>query len=256
MGFNGAAVASVIAEFAGMLIVYTVIFKKQLKQKYNLFSDFSFNKKTTSAILSLSAPLVVQFAISLITWLVFFILLEEYGERAKAISNAMRNVFTVTGVFIWAFATTTTIMVSNLIGQGLQNKVITAINKIMTLSITTTVIMLSLLNIFPQQFLNIFDQNAEFVYEAIPVIRVVSLGLLTMSISIIWLNAVTGTGKTKMNLLIEVIAILFYTLYIYLVMIKWKLSLAMAWTNEMVYWISIFSIAFWYIKSGRWKKLG
>ena len=63
----------------------------------------------------------------------------------------------------------------------------------------------------------------------------------------------TGTGKTKMNLLIEVVAVFFYIIYIYLVMIKWKLSLAMAWTNEFVYWTVIFAIAFWYIKSGKWK---
>ena len=253
LGFNGAAVASVIAEFIGMTIVYIVIFKKQLKKKFHLFSDFSFDKKSTNSILKISAPLVLQFAISLITWLVFFILLEQYGERAKAISNAMRNVFSVAGIFIWAFATTTNTMVSNLIGQNLQHKVISAINKIMKLSFTSALIMMSLLNIFTRQFLTIFNQDAEFVNEAIPVIRIVSIGMLAMSISVVWLNAVTGTGKTKMNLLIEVVAIIFYTLYIYFVMIRWKLSLVMAWTNELVYWSVIFVIAFWFIKSGRWK---
>lgn len=253
LGFNGAAVASVIAEFTGMSIVYIVIFKKQLKKKFNLFSDFSYHKKVAGSILNISAPLVLQFAISLITWLVFFILLEDYGETAKAISNAMRNVFGIFGIFIWAFATTTNIMVSNLIGQGLHNKVITAINKIIKLSFSSALIMVSLLNIFPQYFLRIFGQNTYFINEAIPVIRVVSVGLLAMSISAVWLNSVTGTGKTKMNLLIEVIAIIFYGIYIYLVMIKWKLSLAMAWTNEIVYWGVIFSIAFWFIKSGKWK---
>ena len=254
LGFNGAAVASVIAECTGMSIVYIVIFKKQLKKKFNLFSDFSYDRKTTSSILKVSAPLVLQFAISLITWLVFFILLEQYGERAKAISNAMRNVFGIVGIFIWAFATTTNTMVSNLIGQNLQGKVVSAIIKIMRLSFIFTLIMVSLLNIFPAQFLNMFGQNAEFVNEAVPVIRIISLAMLCMSISTVWLNAVTGTGKTKMNLLIEVVAIIFYIIYIYLVMIKWKLSLAMAWTNEFVYWTVIFVIAFWFIKSGRWKK--
>jgi Na+-driven multidrug efflux pump len=255
LGFNGAAVASVIAECTGMLIVYIVIFKKQLKKKFDLFSDFSYDKETTTAILRISAPLVLQFAISLITWLVFFILLENYGERAKAISNAMRNVFGIVGIFIWAFATTTNTMVSNLIGQNLQDKVVTAIIKIMRLSFTFTLIMISLLNVFPEQFLNMFGQNTEFVHDAIPVIRIISIAMLCMSISTVWLNAVTGTGKTKMNLLIEVAAIIFYVIYIYLVMIRWKLSLAMAWTNEFVYWTVIFCIAFWFIKSGRWKQV-
>ena len=253
LGFNGAAVASVIAEFTGMSIVYIVIFKQGLKKKFNLFSDFSYHKTTSRSILKIAAPLVGQFAISLITWLIFFILLENYGERAKAISNAMRNVFSIAGIFIWAFASTTNTMVSNLIGQGLQNNVIMAIKKIMVLNVSATFIMLGILNLFPQYFLNIFGQDEAFIHEAIPVVRIVSFGMLIMSIAVIWLNAVTGTGKTKMNLLIELIAIICYLIYIYLVMVKFKLSLTMAWTNELVYWLVIFLIAFWYIKSGRWK---
>ncbi len=255
LGFNGAAVASVIAEFAGMLIVYIVIFKKGFKKKFNLFSDFSYHKTTSRSILKMAAPLVLQFAISLITWLIFFILLENYGDRAKAISNAMRNVFSIVGIFIWAFASTTNTMVSNLIGQGLQNKVIMVIKKIMILNVSATLIMLGILNLFPQQFLTWFGQDAAFIQDAIPVVRIVSLGMLMMSIAVIWLNAVTGTGKTKMNLLIELIAIICYLIYIYLVMVKFKLSLTMAWTNEIVYWVVIFAIAFWFIKSGRWKTI-
>jgi len=255
LGFNGAAYASVLAEFAGMLLVLLVIYKKGLKKKFNLFSDLSYDRKTSKTILQISAPLVLQFAISLATWLVFFILLEAYGDRAKAISNAMRNVFGIVGIFIWAFASATNTMVSNLIGQGLQTKVISAINKIMKLSFLLTLCLVSILNIFPQQFLQLFGQTEAFVTEAFPVIRIISAGMLLMSIAAVWLNAVTGTGRTKMNLLIEFAAITGYILYIYFVMIKYQLSLTIAWTNEFVYWSIIFGIAFWYMKSGKWKQV-
>lgn len=253
LGFNGAAVASVIAEITGFAIVYIVIFKQGLKKKFGLFANLSYNKKENRSILQVAVPLVGQFAISLITWLVFFILLENYGERAKAISNAMRNVFGFVGIFIWAFASTTNMMVSNLIGQQLQNNVIIVINKIMGLSISATFIMVAVLNIFPGYFLSIYGQDTAFIHEAIPVIRIISIGMLGMSVATIWLNAVTGTGKTKMNLLIELTAIICYLIYIYFVMVKWKLSLTMAWTNEFVYWAAIFSISYWFIKSGKWK---
>lgn len=253
LGFNGAAVASVIAEFGGMAIVYIVIFRQGLKRKFNLFNSFSYNKVISSSILKIATPLVLQFAISLITWLVFFILLEAYGEEAKAISNVMRNLFGFVGIFVWAFASTSNTMVSNLIGQGLQSHVIAAIKKIMVLSVSATIVMAGLLNLFPQHFLMLFGQNEAFVHDAIPVIRIISVGMIGMSIAIVWLNAVTGTGKTTMNVLIELSAIICYIIYIYLVMIKFKLSLTIAWTNEFVYWTVIFSLAFWYIKSGRWK---
>ncbi len=38
-------------------------------------------------------------------------------------------------------------------------------------------------------------------------------------------------------------------------MVKFKLSLTMALTNDIVYWVVIFDIAFWFIKSGRWKTI-
>lgn len=253
LGFNGAAVASVIAEITGVAIVYIVIFKQGLKRKFNLFSNLSYSSAESKTILKVAMPLVAQFALSLITWLIFFILLEDYGERAKAISNAMRNVFGFAGIFIWAFASTANMMVSNLIGQQLQNMVIIAINKIMRLSVTATFIMLAILNLFPAYFLKMYGQNDAFIIDAIPVVRILSIGMLGISIATVWLNAVTGTGKTKMNLLIELIAIICYLIYIYFVMVKWKLSLTIAWTNELVYWAAIFSISYWFIKSGRWK---
>jgi Na+-driven multidrug efflux pump len=166
----------------------------------------------------------------------------------------MRNVFGILGVFMWAFASASNIMVSNLIGQNLQHKVLPAINKIMLLSVSATFVLLTLLNLFPQAFFGLFGQSADFVHEAIPVLRVISLAMLCMSIGTVWINAVTGTGKTKMNLFIELVAVIFYLIYIYIVMIRLKLSLPIVWTNEFVYWIIIFSISFWYMRSGRWKQ--
>ena len=248
LGFNGAAFASVFAECSGMIIVFIVIFKQGLKNKFSLFTSFRYNKTVSRSILKMALPLVAQFFISLITWLIFFILLESYGERAKAISNTMRNIFGIVGVFIWAFASTSNTMVSNLIGQGLQSKVISAINKIMLLSVLSTLAILTLLNLFPEYFLQLFGQSEEFIQDAIPVIMVTSVGMLAMSVATIWLNAVTGSGKTSVNLLIEMIAVLVYLVYIYFVMVRYQMSLAMAWTNELVYWAVIFISAWLFIK--------
>lgn len=252
LGFNGAAVASVIAEFAGMCIVYLVIFKKGFQAKFQLFTNFSHHAVTARSILDRSAPLVMQYIISLTTWLVFFILLEQYGDRAKAISNAMRNVFGIVGVFIWAFASTSNTVVSNLIGQGMHEKVLPAVKRIALFSFACTFLMAGLLNLFPGAFLNLFQQDIDFVSEAIPIIRVISAGMLVMSLAAVWLNAVTGTGKTRMNLFIELAAVIMYIIYIYVVMVDMRLSLAWAWTNEFIYWITILSISYYYMRSKKW----
>ncbi|MEQ1555158.1 MAG: MATE family efflux transporter [Ferruginibacter sp.] len=253
MGFNGAAVASVIAEFTGVIVVLIVLHFSGIKNKYNLLKSFAFNKEINTQILKISAPLVAQYVLSVTTWLVFFLLLEGRGENAKAISNVMRNVFGLAGIFVWAFASTCNNMVSNLMGQSREAEILPAIKKITLWSIFFCTIPLILLNIFPNLFFTMFGQNKLFVAEGIAVIRMVSLGMLFMSIANVWLNGVTGTGKTKTNLAIEIVAITFYLLYTLYFTKMHYISLAIAWSNEFVYWSITFIMSFLYLRSGKWK---
>jgi MATE family multidrug resistance protein len=254
MGFNGAALASVIAEAVGFLVVFAVLYQTGLKKKYQLLKDLAYNKIISKAIIKVSAPLVAQYVISVTTWLIFFFLIESRGNVLdKAISNVMRNVFGLAGVFVWAFASTSNVVVSNLMGQRREDKVILAINKTMMLSIGFCSVMVILLNLFPAMFFRLFGKDEAFVTAGIPVARVVSLGMLFMSVANIWLNGVTGTGKTRMNLLIELVAITVYLIYSWIFMKVHFISLAMAWSNEVVYWSTIFIMAFIFLKSGKWK---
>lgn len=253
LGFNGAAWASVIAELVGMLVVFAVINRTGLQKKFKLLSTFSYNKLISNQIFKVAIPLIFQFVISVSTWFVFFLLIESKGETAKAISNTMRNVFGLAGVFVWAFAGTSNTMISNLIGQGRQNMVIPTLVRISCWSFGLCAIMVSLLNFYPELFFNLFGQDQKFVIEGIPVIRVVSLAMMLMSIANIWLNGITGTGKTKINLIIEIVAILLYLIYTWYVMRYDYKGLAMAWSNEFVYWSAIFIFSFLFLKSNRWK---
>lgn len=261
LGFNGAAYASILAEFIGMVTVYGLIVLLRLHKRFHLFTHLRYNKQLSNLILNISAPLIGQFSISLLTWLLFYILIERNGkiifpdepERALAISNVMRNIFSLTGVFVWAFASTTNAMVSNIIGQGRKNDVIKLIQRIMLLSLGATTVMFILFNLFAKELLSFFQLSAAFVDAAIPPLRIVTMGMMFMSFSVVWLNAVTGTGNTKVNLLIEAVTITLYIIYVYLVLEVWHLNLVWAWASEMLYWICIFTMSFIYIRSGKWK---
>lgn len=254
MGFNGAAVASVIAEIAGCIVVIVVLYRSGLKKQYGLLKSFVYDKVITKKIVSISIPLVLQYVLSVTTWLVFFMLIESlHNDVYKAISNTMRNVFGIAGVFIWAFASTSNVMVSNLLGQQKEELVLSAINKNVKLCMILCIFICLIVNVFPGAFFSIFGQGEDFVQQGIPVLRVVSVDLLLMCLANIWLNGVTGTGKTKMNLFIELVAISLYLVYTWIVIKVHFVSLAFAWTNEFVYWGIIFTISYFYMKSGKWK---
>ncbi|MFN8805460.1 MAG: MATE family efflux transporter, partial [Bacteroidota bacterium] len=110
-----------------------------------------------------------------------------------------------------------------------------------------------LFNLFPEVLLSLFGQGEDFTAYATPVLRVVSSALLLQSFSVVWLNAVTGTGKTMVNLLIELVTLFLYTGYLYFVLEVWNMSIVWGWVSEWVYWVSMFSMAFVYMNTGRWK---
>jgi Na+-driven multidrug efflux pump len=193
--------------------------------------------------------------ISIISWEFFYILIEHRGEQSLAVSNSMRNIFGFFGSFTWAFAATSSTMVSNIIGQNLQDKVIPLIVKIMKWSLGFAVMVFILLNVFAHQFLSIYGQGEEFMQEAIPVLRVVSVALLFMSIATVWLNAVTGTGNSSVNLAIEFVAIIIYIIYSYLTIEYYQLPITIGWMCEIIYWISLLLPSYWYITSMKWKGL-
>ena len=253
LGFNGAAYASIAAEAAGMLVVFLVIHAKGVSKQLQLYKHWSFDAVNTRLILVQSSPLVFQYSLSIMAWVFFYILIEHHGRQALAISNTMRNIFGLFGVFTWAFASTTNAMVSNIIGQKMEDRVIELIHKILRLSVGFAVIVALLLNIFPTVFLAIYGQDAAFTAAAIPVIRVVSSALVMMSFATIWLNAVTGTANTRINLLIELITIVFYCCYVYLVLERWNMPILYGWMSEWVYWLSLFIFSYLYIRSGKWK---
>lgn len=254
LGFNGAAIASIIAECAGLAVVIFVIRLNKLNLQFSMRDSRIADFAVMRTIIFQSTPLILQYAISIITWEYFYILIEHHGSRALAVSNAMRNTFGISGIFAWAFAATTNTMVSNLIGQKRQEEVVPLIHKIVLISLACCLPLIGLLNLKPEIFLSFYGLGQDFIDYAIPVVRVVSVALALMSFSCIWLNAVVGTGNTVVNLVIEIITIIVYIIYNYIVLEVLFMSVAWGWASEIVYWICMFTMAYFYIRSGRWKK--
>lgn len=253
LGFNGAAYASIFAEMIGLFVVYWVIHAKGIGKRFKLFSDWSWDPENMKRILKMSAPLIFQHAISIMSWEYFFLLIDGHGAQALAISNTMRNVFGFFGSVTWAFAATSNTMVSNLIGQKKQEEVWTLLYRIIQLSTGFSILMAILLNLFPETFLSIYGQDASFVKAAIPVIRVVSSAMILMSFSTVLMNAVTGSGNTKITLFIEAYTIVLYCTYVYLVLDYYFLPIEIGWMSEWIYWIGICIPSWWYMRGEKWK---
>lgn len=253
LGLNGAAFASLIAEGTGMMVTYSILFGKGFHKRFFLFDYIKPSWQIFRSILSISAPLIVQFLFSIGSWFIFFIFIEHLGERPLAISNMLRSIFGIFGVFTWALGATCNTLVSNVIGQGKQDFVFVAIRRIATISLLCAFIVCILVNLFPGTILQIYTTDMALINEAIPSVRIITLSTLLMAISGVVLSGVTGTGNTRINLGIEMAAVIGYLLYCSIVVERWRSPLHIAWLADFIYWTIIFVLSVWYLKSGKWK---
>ena len=253
LGLNGAAFASLIAEGTGMMVAYSILFGKGFHKRFFLFDYIKPSWQIFRSILSISAPLIVQFLFSIGSWFIFFIFIEHLGERPLAISNMLRSIFGIFGVFTWALGATCNTLVSNVIGQGKEDFVFAAIRRIATISLLCAVIVCILVNLFPGTILQIYTTDTALINEAIPSVRIITLSTLLMAISGVVLSGVTGTGNTRINLGIEMAAVIGYLLYCGIVVERWRSPLHIAWLADFIYWTIIFALSAWYLKSGKWK---
>ncbi|MFL5773600.1 MAG: MATE family efflux transporter [Flavisolibacter sp.] len=254
MGFNGAAVASIIAEFIGMFVIYLVIHKQGIARRFALFGNLRPDKNVIRLILKISGPLVFQHAASIMSWFFFYMLVaRNASQTGLAISTTMRTVFGFFGTFFWSLAATTNSMVSNVIGQGKKDEVIYLIGKITRLSVIVSLLVCALLNIFPGLYLSLFRNDPAFIDQGIPVLRCIAFAMILLSIGTVWLNSVTGTGNSRITFMIEFIAIFFYCIYVFIVLEIKKMPIIWGWMSEIIYWTILFSFSYAYIKSGRWR---
>ena len=254
LGFNGAAYASVISELIGMLTVAGILYNLRIKSKFGIHAVFKIHVKTLKLVFKQGFPLMSQLAISTGAWWVFFILVSRnYTYDEQAVSQSMRNLFGLGGVFSWAFGSSANTILSNLIGQGRQDEIFKIIGKMCYISVGGMTVFVLILNLFPNIFLGLFGQDGDFVISGTGPLRIVSAAMIILCVGVIWLNAVVATGKTQIVFWIEFGGIAAYLIYVWVVIETMKLSLSVAWMSEWVYWILLFVPSYLYLKYGKWR---
>lgn len=252
MGVGGAGLASSIAEFSVTIVFVIYFLVKRFRMDYHLFQFTKIKIALMSKMLKLATPLMFQQVISVGSWWLFFLAIEHLGEHPLAISNLVRGLYTFYGIPVWALASTVNSMTSNLLGQGRAGDVIPLIRKVSFISIGFSVFFGLLINLFPVATLSVYTNDRALILDSIPTLRTLTVAIVLFSFSILTIFAVSGTGATRVSLLIEIVAIVFYVTYTLLAAVMLHWSLPVIWLAEAIYWIVTFLLCSWYLKSGRW----
>ena len=197
--------------------------------------------------------MMLQNFLSLASWLAFFLLVEKMGEHELAISNIIRSFYMLMMIPMWGLAAAVNTLVSFLIGSKRQDEVMQLVYKVVMLCMAGVGFMVIIGSFLPHFAVMIYTNDATLITEAMPVVHVVNLAALMLSAAFIFFSAVSGTGKTQVSFIIEVIVLVIYLGYAWYIIMIAKGNISVVWAAECVYSLILGSLSFLYLKSGKWK---
>jgi Na+-driven multidrug efflux pump len=252
MGVSGAALASVIAEItcSFAFVAYTAL--RVPRKKYRLFSFSVFSPKLLSRLVRVSAPMMLQNFFSFSVWFVFFLIIEKMGESELAVSNIIRSIYVILMIPIMGFASATNTLVSYVIGRGEVDEVLKTIRKILLMSTSGILLIVSVISLIPERLISIYTTNQHLIEMGVPIIYIISFASVMLGIGNILFSGVSGTGKTNVSLFIE-ITVLFVYLIITAILVKvFQVPVELVWGVEVVYGLLLIILSYSYLRSKRW----
>ncbi|NDV77683.1 MATE family efflux transporter [Dysgonomonas sp. 511] len=253
-GVEGAAIASVLSEIASVLffVVYTWItvdFKK-----YG-FVKMKFRFSVIKSILNISSFTMVQYLISMSTWFIFFMAIEQHSEDALKITNLVRSFYMIFFIPMNALATTANTLVGNTIGAGNAKGVLPLVKRIALFNLAIILCLIGITVIAPEYWISFIapKDQLSLIGETVMPLFVLLLSLPFSALGTVTFNAISGTGNTKVALFLEVITMAIYVFAMFWIVIYKQMSVAWCWAVESFYWgpLLIFSVI--YLTRGRWQ---
>jgi multidrug resistance protein, MATE family len=186
--------------------------------------------------------------IGVASWFAFFVAIEHLGEIELAATNVIRSISTLFFVIVNSLAATTGSLVSNLLGARQKHLVIPLCNRIIRLGYAIGFPLIVLCIIFSNYIFYIYSGNGNLIQMArLPFI----VALLNYAFALpgyVYMNAVTGTGATRITFIFQTVTIVAYQIYLWSIS-YFSTSLSVYWTAEYLYVILLGLLAVIYLKN-------
>lgn len=175
------------------------------------------------------------------------------SEKQTAGTKPIRNVSSFLFMFVQAFASVNSSLVSNLIGEGKSDEVIKLCRKMIFLCYAFVLPVALCFAIYPNSVLRIFTDNIELIsYSISPLLVMLSSYLIAVP-TFVWFCAVSGTGNTLSSLCIAVISLIVYMGYI-TILSNYVPNLMLLWTSEHIYFSGLLILSLCFLLHHNWKQ--
>ena len=254
MGIEGAAIASVMSEMVSVLFFLVYTFITVDFKKYG-FVKMKFRIDIIKSILSISSFTMVQYLISMSTWFIFFVAIEQHSEDALKITNLVRSFYMVYFIPMNALATMANTLVGNTIGMGNPKGVLPLVKRICLLNLGIIIFMIALTLAAPEFWISFIAprDQVSLIGETVTPLVVLLFSLPISSLGTVVFNSISGTGNTKIALILECFTMVIYVLAMFWIVMYKQMSIAWCWGVEYFYWGPLLVMSVIYLTKAKWQ---
>ncbi|MDA0931532.1 MAG: MATE family efflux transporter [Bacteroidetes bacterium] len=248
LGLQGAALATILAELLALFMFIWVAFRQKTTFFHLKIPPFARLRELSLALAHTSIPLILQNLVSMVSWFAFFTMVEKTGLLYFQWSVILRSIygpFMMVGLGIGA---ATNSLTGQFWGEGNRGEIWPLLKSAALLAALSSMVVGSALFILEQPIALLFTSDPELLSLAPITFPVLFLGLVMFSVCQTLFNGLSGMGRTREALGIELVAVsvyLVYTMAVITYIIPHRIDLI--WMAEGVYMLALGAGSLWFL---------
>lgn len=256
MGVKGAAIAAVIGQALGALVVHYLLFSGHLAIKIDLKDIFKLDYQQIKRVTKISLPAAFEELVHNGGYVIGSFILATMGTvpfAAQQIAAATESLSFMPG-FGFAIACTT------LVGQSLGAKDIRTARLVTIEAAKMAMIVMGTVGVLffaiPSQLTGVFTTDRDVINIAAICIRIAAFEQLFIAASMVMAGCLRGSGDTRWPLLTTAIGFWGFRLPMFYVMVfLWKLPIYYVWVVMVIDWSIRTILLYTRFKSGKWTQI-
>ncbi|NQX91948.1 MAG: polysaccharide biosynthesis C-terminal domain-containing protein, partial [Flavobacteriales bacterium] len=254
MGYQGAALATLISEILSCVVLLASLWKHWLFKEISVIESFKkYRIQEWRPVMKLSLPLMFQQVMALTTWTVFFFLVEKLGGLALKVSHLLRNFYMLAFVITMGIGQTTRTYVSGLIAEKRQSELRKVIKRLIIINLIGVAVLCHGYVLYPTVIASWFFESPEEIEVMVKSMKVISVAITLFCFGSVWLNAIEGAGRTKIGFWLELTSIAFYLCLVYWLTQVSHQPIHIVWMSDYLYFGLLGGLSGLFLLFGNWK---
>jgi len=210
LGIEGAGYATGLSSILGLAVALALFFAPQARARFGTFPARTFDAALFRRLLRFGSPSGTQFALDLIAFNLFVILLGRLGATELEAANVAFAVNAMVFLPLIGLGMTVTILVGQAVGSGRPGQARRSVHSALVLAFIYNIAMGLCMVLFPDLILSIFARGGDAaqqhaLVQAAVYMRFITAYLVFDGLYIIFSHAVRGAGDTRFAMAIGLV---------------------------------------------------